>query len=38
MIDQVVTALVDRPKVAALIVAVDVNTDLGDAENYRRGS
>ena len=38
MIDQVVTALVDRPKDTALIVAGDLNMDLGDTQNDRRGS
>ena len=37
-IERVVTALGDRPKGTALIVAGDLNTDLGDAESDRRGS
>ena len=37
-IERVVTALGDQPKDTALIVAGDLNTDLGDAENNRRGS
>ena len=36
-IEWVVTALGDRPKGTALIVAGDLNTDLGDAESNRRG-
>ena len=37
-IEQVVTALGDRPKGTALIVVGDLSTDLGDTENNRRGS
>ena len=38
MIDWIVTALGDRLKGTALIVAGDLNTILGDAESDRRGS
>ena len=37
-IEWVVTALGDKPRGTALIVAGDLNTDLGDTENDRRGS
>ena len=37
-IERVVTDLGDRPKGTALIVAGDLNTDLGGAESDRRGS
>ena len=37
-IERVVTSLGDRPKGTALIVAADLNMDLGDAEKDRRGS
>ena len=36
-IERVFAALGDRPKGTALIVAGGLNTDLGDAENDRRG-
>ena len=36
-IERVVTALGDRPRGTALIVAGDLNTDLGDTENDSRG-
>ena len=38
MIERVVTALGDRPKGTALVVAGDLNTDLEDSENDRRGT
>ena len=37
-IERVVTALGDKPRGTALIVVGDLNTDLGDTENGRRGS
>ena len=37
MIERVVTALGEKPRGTALIVAGDLNTDLGDTENDRRG-
>ena len=37
-IDRVVAALRDRPKGTALVVAGDLNTDLEDSENDRRGT
>ena len=37
-IERVVTALGDRPKGTALIVAGDLKTDLGDSESDRRGT
>ena len=37
-IERVVTALGDQPKGNTLIVAGDLNTDLGDTENDRRES
>ena len=37
-IERVVTALRDRPKHTALVVAGDLNTDLEDAENDQRGT
>ena len=37
-IDRVVTALGDQPKGTALIVAGDLNTDLGEMECDRRGA
>ena len=38
MIEQVVTALGDQPKGTALVVAGDLNTDLGEVECDRRGT
>ena len=38
MIERVVAALGDKPRGTALIVAGDLNTELGDTENDRRGS
>ena len=38
VIECVVTALGDRPKGTALVVAGDLNTDLEDAESDRRGT
>ena len=38
MIERVVTVLGDRPKGTALVVAGDLNTDLKDSENDRRGT
>ena len=37
-IERVVTALGDQPRGTALLVAGDLNTDLGATENNRRGS
>ena len=37
-IERLVTALGDKPRGTALIVAGDLNTNLGDTENNRRGS
>ena len=37
-IERVVTALGDRPKGTALVVTGDLNTDLEDSENDRRGT
>ena len=37
-IGRVVTALGDRPKGTALVVAVDLNTDMEDSESDRRGT
>ena len=37
-IERVVTALGDRPKGTALVVAGDLNTDLEDSESDRRGT
>ena len=37
-IDQLVTALGDQPKGTALVVAGDLNTDLGEMECDRRGA
>ena len=37
-IERVVSALRDRPKGTALVVAGDLETDLEDSENYRRGT
>ena len=37
-IDRVVAALRDRPKGTALVVAGDLNMDLEDSENDRRGT
>ena len=37
-IERVVAALKDRPKGTALVVAGDLNTDLEDPENDRRGT
>ena len=36
-IERVVTALGDQPRGTALLVAGDLNTDLGAPENDRRG-
>ena len=37
-IDRVVTAMGDQPRGTALLVAGDLNTDLGATDNGRRGS
>ena len=37
-IERVVTTLGDRPKVTALVVVGDLNTDLEDSESDRRGT
>ena len=37
-IERVVTALGDKPKGTALVVAGDLNTDLGEVECDRRGT
>ena len=37
-IERLVTALGDQPRGTALLVAGDLNTDLGATENDRRGS
>ena len=38
MFEHVVAALKDRPKGTALVVAGDLDTELGDPENNRRGT
>ena len=38
MIERIVTAMGDQPRGTALLVAGDLNTDLGATENDRRGS